>query len=192
MITSIVIGLILLINKFIHYNAFKAVSMSSENKNVKAFLAVLRWSENKANVSDESRYRTLYGGTLFSDYSDHPFLTGEWKGAKLPDSYCRGAGLSPGCITTAAGAYQFISSTWKRMRDKLDLKDFSPASQDLAAIQLIKDRKALTFVENGRFEEAVSLLRVEWASLPGSGVGQPTNSLASLASIYLRNGGTLA
>jgi len=190
-VTLVAVAIILVMNKLIHKKAFDVAVKSNLNSNVKAFLAMIRWSENKAAKVDSDRYRTMYGGRFFANFSDHPYITKEWLGAKLPDSYCRDAGLSSGCITTAAGGYQFISSTWRRMRDKLGLEDFSANSQDLAAIALISERGALGLVENGEFSKAVNILKAEWASLPGSGVGQPTNSFLAVQNNYLNNGGKI-
>jgi muramidase (phage lysozyme) len=66
------------------------------------------------------------------------------------------AGLGKNQYTsTAAGAFQFLSRTWDECAKALGLTDFSPASQDLAAVFLIDRRKALDDVLAGRFDEAV-------------------------------------
>ena len=193
LVVVIIVGIsFLILNKWIMSKYLDRAKQASVNKNVSAFLAMIRWSENKAAKSDIERYRTLYGGAFFNSFSDHPYITGEWQGAKLPDAYCRGAGLSNGCKTTAAGGYQFISTTWKNVKSQLGLKDFSPESQDLAAIQLIQNRKALELIETGQFDKAINILRAEWASLPGSSVGQPTNSLIAVRNMYSQNGGNFA
>lgn len=188
-VVVLVFIIIIMANKLIYSFTFDKAKKSALNDNVQAFLAMIRYSENKAAKYDIDRYRTLYGGSYFNSFTDHPYISGEWRGAKLSENYCKGAGLSSGCITTAAGGYQFIASTWKSMRDKLGLKDFSPESQDLAAIALINQRGALALVESGEFTKAIEKLKVEWASLPGSNVGQPTNSFLALKQVYLNNGG---
>ena len=91
--------------------------------NLRAFLFLLRWCEG---TSDADGYRRIVGGELFTDFSDHPrklksgiFASGkEWK-------------------STAAGAYQFLATTWDECKAALDLPDFSPESQDKAAVFLI-------------------------------------------------------
>lgn len=163
--------------------------------NRRAFLAMLRFAEGTA---DANGYRAVYGHTpaapkLFGSFSAHPVESGEWKGAKLTDAQCSGAGYGPGCITTAAGAYQFTLPTWTRMRQALGLPDFSPASQDQAALRLIADLGALADVDAGRLDAAISKLRRTWASLPGAGyAGQPERSLAALRNIYGAAGGATA
>jgi muramidase (phage lysozyme) len=163
--------------------------------NRRAFLQMLRYAEGTA---DANGYRAVYGHTaaaprLFGSFTGHPVETGEWKGAPLSDTQCRGAGLGPGCITTAAGAYQMTLPTWTRMRQALSLTDFSPASQDQAALRLIADLGALADVDAGRIDTAVEKLRRTWASLPGAGyAGQPERSIASLRSVYSAAGGAIA
>jgi lysozyme len=56
-----------------------------------------------------------------------------------------------GLKSTAAGAYQFLASTWDDLKRKLNLPDFGPHSQDLAAQELIRERHALADVADGRF-----------------------------------------
>jgi muramidase (phage lysozyme) len=61
-------------------------------------------------------------GTTFNDYSRHP--------AVFVDS--------PHGKSSAAGRYQFTYSTWKVVARELGLTDFSPESQDKAAVHLAR------------------------------------------------------
>ena len=93
----------------------------------------------------------------------------------------------------AAGAYQIISTTWNtEIQPNLHLTDFSPDSQDKAAIFLISLRGAYNDVINGNFENAINKLGYEWASLSSSPYGQPTRTLAQEQAVYLQYGGTLS
>lgn len=144
-------------------------------KNVEAFLAVIRVGEGTA---DQDGYRRIFGGQLFTDFSDHPGIavTKSMKGKQW--------------TSTAAGAYQFLKSTWRECQKALSLPDFSPTSQDIAALFLIKRRGALDDVIAGRFEAAVKKCNREWASLPGSPYGQPTKTMADALDTYVKHGGT--
>lgn len=144
-----------------------------QNRNIKAFLLMLRRCEGTAGVNG---YRTLFGGSLFTSFASHP-------NKKIPfrDTY-----------STAAGAYQFLYRTWLPLQKRLALPDFSPASQDLACLQLISDKNALNDVFNGKFEDAIYKVRKVWASLPGAGYGQGEKSLATAKQYYLTAGGLLA
>ena len=140
---------------------------------LRAFLAVIRAGEG---TSDPDGYRRHYGGTLFDSFADHPckaITAGRW-------------------TSTAAGAYQFLMGTWRECAAALALPDFSPASQDLAAVFLIRRRGALPDALAGRLDAAIAKCAKEWASLPGSPYGQPTRTLAQAHAVYAQAGGALA
>lgn len=138
--------------------------------NLRAFLRVIRAGEG---TTDDAGYRRLYGGQLFSGYADHPRIK-----------------VTAGKYTsTAAGAYQFLSSTWDETRRVMGLTDFSPASQDMAAVGRIAARGALADVLAGRLGSALRKCAWEWASLPGSPYGQPVISWEKAAAVYASAGG---
>jgi len=146
-----------------------------EQKNVSAFLQTIRVSEG---TSGSDGYSILVGGGHFDSFADHP--------RRLV--YIASIGQN----SSAAGAYQILRRTWDGVVAKLGLPDFSPASQDRAAVELIRQRGALADVRAGRFADAVTKCRKEWASLPGAGYGQRENSLALLQGAYVNAGGNLA
>jgi muramidase (phage lysozyme) len=95
--------------------------------------------------------------------------------------------VNPAINSTAAGRYQFLIGTW----DGLGLPDFSPRSQDLGAIKLMKRRKMIEPLLNNDFDLAVQRGCKEWASFPDAAKGgqshfggQPAHSLAKLRSKY--------
>lgn len=144
-----------------------------QHANVKAFLQVIRFAEGTAGPDG---YRTMFTGKKFNSFADHP----------------RQNNCSGGLCSTAAGAYQFLSKTWDYLRVKLHLTDFSPESQDLAALELIREKGALEDVIAGNFESAIAKTNKTWASLPGSPYGQPTKTMAELKSKFQANGGKFA
>lgn len=148
------------------------IKKSVTDKNVIAFLKTIRIGEG---TSGPDGYRTLFGGGVFSSFSDHP------------NQKIRAGGY----VSTAAGAYQFLYSTWKECQLALQLSDFSPSNQDLAAVYLINRRGALQDVIDGRFDRAVEKCNQEWASLPGSPYGQPTENLATIRNKFKEFGGTV-
>lgn len=173
--------IVLLIPIFLVYDAvmnrirrFIKQDVSVSNANVKAFLAMIR----KAEGAD---YNTLYGGAKFSDYSKHP---------GYQDRYIVASGRR--FRPSASGGYQFIYETWKRIADKLGLKDFTPGSQDRAAIELIAERGAYDYVLQGKFEQAVKKVSAEWASLPYSTANQNPKNLTVVKNYYLQNGGKIS
>lgn len=148
------------------------------NANVRAFLRMIRHGEG---TDDPDGYRRMFGGKLFDSFDDHPRQVQTFK-------------LRTGNVlkSSAAGAYQFLASTWDSLVKQYGFTDFSPHSQDLGAIALIIGRKALDDVIAGRFESAVTKCNREWASLPGSPYGQPTVELATIREIYAQAGGAFA
>jgi lysozyme len=147
-------------------------SDSTASGNLKAFLLMIQYAEG---TQGENAYRMLYGGQLFTDFSTHPNIA-----------------ITKGGITsTAAGAYQILYGTWQSIQQALNLPDFSPLSQNRAAIELIRRRGALEDVLAGRFSIALYKCRKEWASLPGAGYGQGERSFASLVMAYQQAGGNV-
>jgi len=111
-------------------------------------------------ASGESpNYNTIYGGSTFSDFSDHP------RQAQVITE-----GPDKGQTSDAAGRYQFLSSTWDNQAKKLGLKNFSPGNQDQAAWDLAQTtykaatkRDLLTDAQQGKVD--YSALGSQWPSL---------------------------
>ncbi|MRR06240.1 MAG: hypothetical protein EG828_04750 [Deltaproteobacteria bacterium] len=119
--------------------------------NVKAFLKLIRYAEHKRE--DDEVYYLLFGGKeKFTDTAAHP------------DRKMKAWGTT----SSAAGAYQILSNTWKGAKKEGIVSDFTPASQDKLARWKLTTRGALKFVEAGEVEKAVAKLRNEWTSLPGA------------------------
>jgi lysozyme len=166
-------------------------TMIDTNANVRAFLEAIARAEGTAGQSDP--YRVCYGYShTIQSLADHPAITGEWMGKGLSDAMCRAAGYGPGCVSTAAGKYQITKPTWSKLKRRLNLPDFSPDSQDAAAIELLRESGALDHVKVGNVERAVQAARRTWASLPGAGYEQPERSLAWVQAQFQAAGGVLA
>ena len=69
-------------------------------------------------------YNIMFGGGTFPNYDQHP------------DTVIDGGRLK----SAAAGAYQFMPGTYSGVKRDLNLPDFSPSSQDQAALELIRRR----------------------------------------------------
>jgi muramidase (phage lysozyme) len=141
-------------------------------RNQRAFLDMIAYSELGPKLLSESDngYNVIVGGTLFHDYADHPRQS-----IKLPRL---------GIKSTAAGRYQILARYFDAYKKILKLPDFSPASQDKIALQLIRECRALDEIERGDIEEAIKLCRSRWASLPGAGYSQHENKLDDLLAAY--------
>lgn len=145
--------------------------------NVRALLAVIRRGEGTAGPNG---YRTLFGGGLFESLAAHPNrkITRTLGGRSI--------------TSTAAGAYQFLFSTWNETAALMGLVDFSTASQDRGAVGRIAARGALEDAKAGRFDIAVRKVATEWASMPGSPYGQPVISIDTARAVYASAGGKTA
>jgi muramidase (phage lysozyme) len=116
---------------------------------------------------------------LFDSYADHP--------RRVMELRIKGKTVK----SSAAGRYQLLGRYFDAYKLKLDLPDFSPESQDLIAVQQIRECRALPDIEAGRFVSAVRKVKNIWASMPGAGYGQHENAIERLQTAYLNAGGVL-
>ncbi|MEH2207124.1 MAG: lysozyme [Nostoc sp.] len=135
-----------------------------------AFLATIRWAETGTS-EPESYHKLVFNGT-FNNFSTHPL--------KKQCAPINGKNV----CSTAAGAYQMLDISWYDLQPKLNLKDFSPASQDKMAIEYIRRNNALSDVEAGRFDTAICKVGRVWASLICNSYNQNPKSLAQLRIYY--------
>lgn len=134
-----------------------------DNPNVRSFLDMI----SSAEGTTKHGYNTLFGGGRVDSLADHPrqlFDFTETTGR--PNK------------TSAAGRYQFLSNTWDEQAKKLGLSDFGERSQDLAAVNLLRERGILPDVLQGNWDTAVKKSGPIWASLPSSPYPQPRQSEA--------------
>lgn len=146
------------------------------NMNLIAFLEVVRMGEG---TDGPTGYRKLVGGHLFNSFADHPRLKITIRHKKQT------------IVSSAAGAYQIVTRTWDECAEALRLPDFSPASQDRAAVFLIKRRGAYRDIMEGRFYTAIRKCNKEWASLPESPYGQRTIAWADAVRLFEAVGGVI-
>lgn len=140
---------------------------SAFNANVRAFLDTIGYAEGTGDS-----YNIIFTFARFSSYADHPRL--------IKCSY--------GLCSDAAGRYQFLSTTWDNLANRLGLPDFSPESQDRAAVLLLKDAGVYGTVSGisnfDDFSYAAYAVGRTWASFPGSPYGQPKYSASTLYSKF--------
>ena len=141
----------------------------------RALLNTIRFAEGTWKDGEDKGYRMIYGGGQFQDLSRHPERV-------VVNRY----------TSAAAGAYQFLPTTWKGVARELQLTSFEPRHQDQAALHLVERRGALKEIDQkGLTRNAMAKLAPEWASFPtwtGRSVyGQPVKSPQELASFYSSN-----
>lgn len=102
-------------------------------------------------------YNVMFGGGRFKDFSRHPD-----KVISSPGGYS----------SAAAGAYQFLPGTFAGAQKRLGLRDFSPESQNLAMLDLVKSRLdpiggLAAITKAGTLTPQIqAALAPEWASFP--------------------------
>ena len=102
------------------------------------------------------------GSQLFTDYSKHPHIL----------VTVNKAGLQ----STAAGRYQILFGVWQSLCKILHVTDFSPLTQDLMCIELLKECHAYPYILQGDIQGAIVMSNHIWASLPGNIYGQGKDS----------------
>ena len=149
-----------------------------QNDNIKAFISAIAAAEG-------GDYNLKFGGVKgkkndkwqFSDYKTHPGTGSDGK-------------------TTAAGMYQINKSTWKEMGDRMGLSDFSPATQDLLAVEILRSIHVIDCIVEGDINTALKAASRRWAALPqgpneGGRYDQSYMDYDEFITTYKRRGGSV-
>ncbi|PCE28230.1 hypothetical protein BWP39_06870 [Paraburkholderia acidicola] len=123
--------------------------------NMQAFLKAIGDAEG-------ADYNLKYGGVKgkvhdkysFADFSTHP-----------------GAGY--GGKATPAGMYQITNGTWADIGSRIGLTDFSPDTQDLMAVEILRIINSADDIVAGNITSALLSASRRWAALP-KGPGLPS------------------
>lgn len=153
------------------------LTVALAHANVGAFLRVIREGESS---QDPIAYRMRWGGlgkpiAYFDDFTKHPRIFEPTTGER---------------VSSAAGAYQIVATTYDEFAPPLGITDFSPASQDAIAVAIIDAEAALDDVMAGRIELAMRKLTGRWTSLPGAAENKRLTVARALA-VYAQYGGVL-
>jgi muramidase (phage lysozyme) len=146
---------------------------------VKAFLDLLAHGEGTSYhpevrlTSDEYRVTFCNDGKV--SFKDHP-----------RKRCCNPVGNRIICAT-AAGRYMFLQKTWDWVAGEvLQLKDFSPINQDLAAIFLLIYSGAMHEILKNNIKGAINKASKYWAPMPGNNYNQPQTKQQELLGIYTK------
>lgn len=162
--------------------ALAPLVMDGGDPYIRALMRTISASES----NDPKPYSLLYGGERFQDFNDHPDRC-------VPIV----AGPNLGDCTTAAGRYQFITTTWIEQARKYHPHpvgfwlwheySFAPEYQDQVVYYWLNDSQAWgedlsQLLQDGAVSDVLYLLSPTWTSL---GYGIESNSMsASLPQIY--------
>lgn len=125
------------------------------NPNVRALLDFIAAAEGV-----KSGYQTTFGNNRITDFSRHP-------GERVRQGFTRTDGTKSS--SDASGRYQFMGYTWNRLQKLWGFSDFTPGTQDKAAVALILEKKgAMEAILNGDYITAIKKIGGTWASLPSA------------------------
>jgi muramidase (phage lysozyme) len=147
---------------------------------VRKFLDLIGWSEGTTTnpITKNDGYdvlvKSINGNAIFTDYSKHPF-------SDKPAVIVK---LVPRLLSTAAGRYQILQHYFAVYKVRLNLPDFSPLSQDLIALEMIKERNLLHCIINGDIAKVITGLCTVWASFPGNNYNQGGKTMEQLLSKF--------
>ncbi len=145
--------------------AGRITALEDADPRILAFLDTIAHAEG-------GEYDNIFGGSRFSGTGDHP----------------RQVVNAGGYSSDAAGRYQFLSTTWDEVAGGMGLSDFSPESQDLAAIEYMRQRGVTNYILNDDIDGALNKAAPIWASLPtaagNSYYGQPVKPMDELLDVY--------
>jgi muramidase (phage lysozyme) len=140
------------------------------------WLNLISYAEGTWNPKSGPQYNMMFTGKRFNDLRRHPDIVNK----------------SPGYASSAAGAYQFVTPTWRGVSQQEGLKDFGPRSQDLGALRLIRQR-GVDPARDPITPQTIAKLAPEWAALPTlqgrSFYGQPVKSYGTLVNFLKQQGG---
>ena len=156
------------------------LAMSGGDPYIRALMRAISASESNLPYP----YWLLYGGGYVRDLSEHPDIC-----------ITIVSGPNLGDCTTAAGRYQFLSSTWERMAERYHPRNFAlwnsysfePEYQDAVVYAWLSDPQAWNMsisqmLQQGRIHEVLQRLSGTWTSL---GYGIETNDISPyLPAIY--------
>jgi muramidase (phage lysozyme) len=150
----------------------QSLANGAVSKKRRALLDTIAFTEGTRGHGHDG-YNVTFAYHYFSSCAHHPNLR-----------ICSG-----GYCSTAAGRYQFLTTTW----NGLGLGNFGPANQDRGGMKLVSRRganvpsaRALTATE---FANTMNRISYEWASLPPGRYGQPSYSMAATRRQYCKFAG---
>jgi muramidase (phage lysozyme) len=151
----------------------RATTTPKESAEAKAIRVALekntRLEENKVYLADPNVAAYLKA-IAASEGGGYDFKYGAVKGKKndpwrfTDTSTHPGAGF--GGRTTAAGMYQITVDTWRQFGGKMGLTDFTPNTQDLIAVDMLRTIGVIDKIKVGDVAGAMPKAALKWAALP--------------------------
>ncbi|MGK7923960.1 MAG: peptidoglycan DD-metalloendopeptidase family protein [Spirulina sp.] len=150
---------------------------------IRAFLDVISWAETGSIGEASYTVIVFKGGNRIKNFSTHPFVGGGWK-ANQNCAFIKRAGKR--ICSSASGRYQIMDFNYRSLTKNRIIRDFTPASQDKAAIYYLQQKGVLKDIAFGNFERAACKVGGHWASFPCNNYKQPQKKIQQLRYIFDR------
>ncbi|MEM9542976.1 MAG: peptidoglycan DD-metalloendopeptidase family protein [Cyanobacteria bacterium P01_E01_bin.42] len=150
---------------------------------IRAFLDVISWAETGSIGEASYTVIVFKGGNRIKNFSTHPFVGGGWK-ANQNCAFIRRAGKR--VCSSASGRYQIMDFNYRSLTKNEIIRDFTPASQDKAAIYYLQQKGVLKDIAFGNFEKAACKVGGHWASFPCNNYRQPQKKIQQLRYVFDR------
>jgi muramidase (phage lysozyme) len=164
--------------KTLHYRATTTTTPAESNEAKVVRIALkkkTRLEENSAYLADPN-VAAFLKAIGEAEGGGYDFKYGAVKGKRndpwrfTDNSTHPGAGF--GGRTTAAGMYQITIDTWRDHGGKMGLTDFTPKTQDLIAVEMLRSLGVIDNIKAGDVAGAMPQAAKKWAALP-MGPGLP-------------------
>lgn len=158
----------------------RSVSHNNQPPQIKAFLDTIALAE-VGTIGAEGYNKIVFRGTFNANQGQHPFVEGGKK-ANKNCAYIKTARKR--VCSSASGRYQFLDVRYKELRQAGIIKDFTPPSQDIAAIYYLQKLGAYDLIIAGNVEHAFCKVGGFWASFPCNNYQQNPKTAKQLQAIY--------
>jgi muramidase (phage lysozyme) len=186
----------------LHYRATRTTT-PSENAEAKAVLIA---SKRKTRLQENSAYLDNANVAAFlkaigeAEGGGYDFKYGAVKGKRNDPWRFSDTSTHPGPgfggKTTAAGMYQITVDTWRDHGAKMGLTDFTPRTQDLIAVEMLRSLGVIDNIKTGDIAGTMPQVAKKWAALPmGPGLAnhyppQPYMDYDTFLATYKAAGGS--
>jgi muramidase (phage lysozyme) len=158
--------------KTLHYQATMTTTPkeSAEAKEIRIRLdKKKRLEENEAYLAD-ANVAAFLKSIAAAEGGDYDFKYGAVKGKRNDPWRFSDTSTHPGAgyggKTTAAGMYQITIATWRNHGGKMGLTDFTPKTQDLIAVEMLRSLGVIEQIKAGDIAGAMPQAARWWAALP--------------------------
>lgn len=186
----------------LHYQATRTTTPTGDDDSKVVRIALkrkTRLEENEAYLAD-ANVAAFLKAIAEAEGGGYDFKYGAVKGKRNDPWRFTDTSTHPGPgfggHTTAAGMYQITIDTWRDHGGKMGLTDFTPKTQDLIAVEMLRSLGVIGNIAAGDIVGAMPQAAKKWAALPmGPGLAnryppQPYTDYASFLATYQAAGGS--